>query len=404
MTQNVSTSLRLLVVSVAWPPETFLARLFQRLAARGFQVTIITTNKPQRADPMIPNVDVWHLPGWDDKPYLRLGRVGYRLGSAALRSVGETRHIYDTARSYAENKSHFLTKLHRWLPFVGRDWDVCYIPWNSMAVDYLPLMDFWPSVVSCRGSQINIAPLNPQRAGLRNGMAEAFEKASVVHCVSEAIRDEAVKYGLDADKSIIIRPAVDPERFRPLPEELRPSDDRLRIISTGSLNWIKGYEYALSAIRRLVDRGWSVRYEIIGDGPERQRLLYTIQDLELDDHVIWYGKLSPPEVQAKLQGADIFLLTSISEGISNAVLEGMSSGLPVVTTDVGGMSEAVTHGVEGFLTPSLDSVALADALEELGRSPRLRREMGAAGRARILQDFRLDDQADAFVELIRSVA
>lgn len=398
-----SAPLRLLVVSVAWPPETFLVRLFKRLEARGIHVTLVTTDRPRRYTELSSNFDVWYLPGWNHKPVQRPARLGYRFVGGALRSMEETRHMYAAARSTGGG-AEFLTQLHRWLPFAGRHWDVCYIPWNSMAIDYLPLMDLRPSVISCRGSQINVAPLNPLRASLRDGLSISFNKAAAVHCVSEAIRDEAARYGLDRTKSVVIHPAVDPELFRPLLAGVRPDDGIFRIISTGSVNWVKGYEYALSAIRRLVDRGVPVRYDLIGDGPEQQRLLYTIQDLELGDHVVRHGKLPPDKVLARLQEADVFMLSSLSEGISNAVLEGMACGLPVVTTDVGGMSEAVTDGVEGFLTPPLDSMSLGDALEALWRAPELRRRMGAAGRNRVLRDFCLDDQADAFVELFRSVA
>src|SRR5690606_25203248 len=110
------------------------------------------------------------------------------------------------------------------------------------------------------------------------------------------------------------------------------------------------------------------------------------------------------EVVARLQQADVFLLPSLSEGISNAVLEGMACGLPVVTTRVGGMAEAVTDGAEGFLVPARDEMALADALLALWHWPRLRERMGAAGRERVAREFRLSDQADAFVKLFRSVA
>ncbi len=403
MSRRPVDELRLLVVGLRWPLETFLAQLFQRLATRGIHVTLVTINQPRQMRGSLVNVDVWHLPGWDHKPGRRLGRVGWRFGGAAVRSVTEMRHMVAAARS-ANDKARFLIQLHRWLPYAGRDWDVCYIPWNSRAVDYLPLMELRPTVISCRGSQINIAPHNPLRASLRDGLATTFDKAAAVHCVSRAIRDEALKYGLDEARSVIIRPAVDPELFHPLPAAERSSDGRLRLISTGSLNWKKGHVYALSAVRHLVDRGLPICYEIIGDGPDMQRLVFTIQDLELDDHVIWHGKLSPPEVRTRLQAADVFLLPSLSEGISNAALEAMACGLPVVTTDVGGMSEAVTDGVEGFLIPPLDTVAAAGAIEELSRSAELRERMGAAGRARVLRDFHLDDQADAFADLFRSVA
>jgi glycosyltransferase involved in cell wall biosynthesis len=222
--------------------------------------------------------------------------------------------------------------------------------------------------------------------------------------VSEAIRAEAEQYGLDRAKSVVIRPAVDPDEFRPPTPGDRSPADPFCVVSTGAVIWRKGYEYALSAIRLLVDRGVPVRYDIIGRGDENQRLLYTIHDLDLTGHVHWHGRLEPDEVVARLQKADVFLLSSLCEGISNAVLEGMACGLPVVTTAVGGMPEAVEDGVEGFLTPAGDARAIAASLTELWRRPELRRQMGAAGRARIRRDFRLADQVDAFIKLFRSVA
>jgi glycosyltransferase involved in cell wall biosynthesis len=101
-------------------------------------------------------------------------------------------------------------------------------------------------------------------------------------------------------------------------------------------------------------------------------------------------------VRRVLQGADAFLLSSLSEGISNAVLEAMACGLPVVTTDCGGMREAVTDGVEGFLTPLYDPGAMAGALEKLLLNHRLRTAMGAKARARAVAQFDLKDQIAAW--------
>lgn len=401
MAETTSNGLRVLFVGIKWPPETFLTRLMRGLAERGVHVTLTAPNPPDDRWHPIPNVDVFVTYGWSGSVMTRLARTGGWLMSASVHSLPETRRLMAIARKRGST-GRTIEALYRWLPFAGHSWDVIYFPWNATAISYYPLMDKSPSVISCRGTQVNITPHHPQRTDLREGLAATFRKATAVHCVSEAIRDEALKYGLDKAKSVVIRPAVDPEMFRL--GSTRPTDGLFRVISTGSVIWRKGYEYALAAVRDLVDRGVPVQFEIIGRGDEDQRLLYTIQDMDLDKHVVRHGALPPAEVLMRLQQADVFLLTSLSEGISNAVLEGMACGLPVVTTDAGGMAEAISDGVEGFLVPARDPAATSAALLELWRRPVLRRQMGAAGRERVLRDFRLSDQADAFVDLFRSVA
>ena len=402
MTDRTDTPLRILVPGLKWPPETFLARLFRGLAARGIQLTLIAPKPPDATWREIANIDIMVASGWDGYIPLRLARLGGRLAGAALRSPRETRQLIHAACA-AEGGERLVERLHYWLPLAGRSWDVVYFPWNSAAIAYRPLMDMRPSVISCRGAQINIAPLNPERASLRRGLVETFAQASAVHCVSDAIRYEATHYGLDMAKATIIRPAVDPSAFRPTERGLRSSGAPFRIITTGGIIWRKGLEYALLAVRRLRDHGVPVRFDIIGDGPEMQRLLYTIHDLELEACVVRHGRLKPPDVAARLAEADVFLLTSLSEGIANAVLEAMACGLPVVTTDVGGMAEAISAGVAGFLVPPRDDRATAAALLRLYEEPELGRRMGAAARRRIEADFDLRDQIDAFSALFRSV-
>ncbi len=401
MTDHSDTPLRVLVPGLKWPPETFLARLFRGLAARGIQMTLVATEPPDTTWREIANIEVLVVPGWRGSIPLRLARLGRRLGSATIRSPRETRQLIDAVHSINGNESP-IERLYYWLPLAGRDWDVVYFPWNSAAIAYRPLMNMRPSVISCRGAQINVAPLNPERASLRNGLAETFDRASAVHCVSDAIRREATQYGLDVAKATVIHPAVDPASFRPAERGPRSPGAPFRVITTGEIMWRKGLEYALLAVRRLRDRGAPIRFDIIGDGPEMQRLLFTIHDLGLETCVVRHGRLKPSDVAARLAEADAFLLTSLSEGIANAALEAMACGLPVVTTEVGGMAEAITDGVEGFLVPPRDDEATAAALQRLWQDPELRCRMGAAARRRIETDFDLRDQINAFAALFRS--
>jgi colanic acid/amylovoran biosynthesis glycosyltransferase len=140
---------------------------------------------------------------------------------------------------------------------------------------------------------------------------------------------------------------------------------------------------------------------VIGQGPEEQRLRYTIHDLGLEEQVQLLGKQPPEVVRTYLQAADAFLLSSLSEGIANAALEAMACGVPVVTTDCGGMREAVTHSVEGWLTPVRQPVAMAQALQKLWEDPALRPQMGTAGRHRVVKDFNLDQQISQFLDLFQ---
>ena len=99
----------------------------------------------------------------------------------------------------------------------------------------------------------------------------------------------------------------------------------------------------------------------------------------------------------------MFLLSSVSEGISNAALEAMACGLPLVTTDCGGMREAVRDGIDGFVVPLRDPRAMAAALARLARDEGLRQTMGNAARQRIVEHFSIETQIARFQALYREV-
>jgi colanic acid/amylovoran biosynthesis glycosyltransferase len=326
-----------------------------------------------------------------------------------FRALAKGRKDIGLFRTHLKQTPNWRARFHRWyqlLPFAGARADVIYFPWNSAAISHLPLFDLGcPVVLSCRGAQVNIAPLDPRRPSMKHDLQVTFQKAAAVHCVSEAIMNEAQRYGLERKKTRIIRPAVDPQFFCP-PESSKTElpSKVFRITTTGSLIWRKGYEYALQAIRELKDKGINVQFNILGDGPERQRVLYTIDDLDLNDVVELHGGISPQDVRRFLHHSDAFLLSSLSEGISNSVLEAMACGVPVVTTNCGGMSEAVSDGVEGFVVPTRDADSIARALTSLWEHPEIRLRMGLAGRQRIERFFSLSRQVEDFNSLWKGLA
>jgi colanic acid/amylovoran biosynthesis glycosyltransferase len=392
----------ILILGVAWPPETFLERLIKGLCLAELKITVALPKRPSKAWLSHPNFSWLPTPSWNVSATLRLVRLGGMCFHAIARFPGELGHIA-TYNNDSGGVKELVRFWYKALPFGGRKWDVIYFPWNSTAIEYSPLFEgSYPMVVSCRGSQVNVAPSHPHRIGLTEGLKLTFKKVAAVHCVSEAIKQDALKYGLNPKKTYVIRPAVDPNFFSPAASG--KSEALFRLVTVGALIWRKGYEYALLALRELLSQGIQTHFHVIGDGPERQRLLYTIQDLKLQNHVSLHGRLNSEEVRRELRKADAFLLASLSEGISNGVLEGMACGLPVVTTDCGGMREAVTDGREGFVVPVRDPQAMAQALAQLATNTEMCHRMGQAARCRVLREFDLKNQIADFITLFQAIA
>jgi colanic acid/amylovoran biosynthesis glycosyltransferase len=393
--------IKVIFAGLSWPPETFIERLIRGLMEGGVEVTVACDVKPACDWFSSPNFRWLWTPFWSGIPLTK------RLWSQFILLVGglvrDSAAVWKILRLDAESFTERLKNWHKLLPFVGRSWDVIYIPWNFGAIEYLLLFDLGiPVVVSCRGAQINIEPHDPGSKGILDKLRLTFQKTTAVHCVSEAIKNEASRYGLDPRKARVIHPSVDPGFFRPA-EQVESANETFDLISTGSLTWRKGYDYALVALRRLWDQGIPAHFHIIGDGPGFSRLLYTISDLNLTGKVHLHGRLTPLEVRDRLQRSNAFLLSSVSEGISNAVLEAMACGLPVVSTDCGGMREAITDGKDGFLVPVRDPEAMAVALARLAMDPELSRRLGQAARQRIIEEFTLDGQIGKFIELYQEV-
>lgn len=391
--------MRVLFVGYGTTGTTFLTRLIDGLAIRGVHVTISGPDRKVVDNFPKGMVDWLWMPSWHGFGFLRM----FHLPLLLIKALPSKRKPW--LRKLIHNKGSSIDKLktlYQYLPFARGEWDVIYFPWNSSAIDYLGLFDLGiPVVISCRGSQINIRPHLRGQECYVELLSQTLDRASAVHCVSGDILSNAVRLGLDPAKAVVIRPAVDPVFFHPAEKPKRSA--QIDLITTGSLIWNKGYEYLLMSIRLMKNKGTTANLHIIGEGAERSRILFTAVDLGIASQVMMHGKLPQAEVKQRLEKADVFVLSSLSEGISNAVLEAMSCGLPVVTTDCGGMREAVRDSIEGFVVPVRDPDGMAAALHKLAQSPELRNKMGRAGRERVLSAFNSQAQIDAFVNLFESV-
>lgn len=180
----------------------------------------------------------------------------------------------------------------------------------------------------------------------------------------------------------------------------------VQILSVGRLVAFKGFEYLIEACAQLRQRNIQFSCEIIGDGPLRKSLQKHIDELRLGPFITLAGALPQDCVLEKLQRCDIFALASTTDdnGASDVfptvILEAMASARPVVSTMLAGIPEAVVDKETGLLVPAGESGLFADALDALCRNAELRTRYGAAGRARVEQNFQVEITVRPLVELL----
>ena len=408
-----------------WPPETFVGWKLEGLAARGMRVTL-ASNQIFDPDARLRGVELVPIPVWPTSAagaVREVARVGLSLLVLLIRSPRRLVRLLRSVRRQMSTPARVryergaIGLFAMCLPLARLRPDVVHFEWNVAAVYFLPLFDVWncPITTSCRGSDISVYPHMPDEEPYASVLPEVLRRASAVHCVSESQKTEAIAFGLDPAKARVVRSAVDPDEFKPADRTgVAPEitdRDVLRVITVGRLRWEKGHEYALEAIRIALDRDLPVELEIIGAVPpewrnrmdERSRILYTVADLGLDRHVRLFGEASSAEVCRRLQASDVMLHAGVIEGIPNAIVEAMACGLPVVAAGCGGIPEAVTDGVEGFLVGPRDPEAMARALLRLGEDAGLRKRMGQAGRRRILSAFTQEHEHEMFWAMYQEV-
>lgn len=291
---------------------------------------------------------------------------------------------------------------YRIVPLILNQTDIMYFPFGGMAVKYLEYLRETNALVifSLRGSDINVEPL---RSDLyRDRMREALGVAQAVHCVCHAIESKARSLTESANLHVI-HTALGREFLHSKDMPGDDAGDVFEIVSVGRLDWKRGLEHGIVAAKELACRGVNFRWQIIGDGNYRLPLQWAIRDMGMEDHIFLTGPLSQKDVAQTLQHADVFFHPSITDGISNAVLEAMSLGLPVVACDVGGMREAVPSDAYGFLVPARHWKQMTDGLELLSKDRDLRKKIGSAARTLVHEKFSAQAQTKRFLSLFEQV-
>ncbi|MZR32397.1 glycosyltransferase family 4 protein [Sneathiella litorea] len=160
------------------------------------------------------------------------------------------------------------------------------------------------------------------------------------------------------------------------------------IVCVARLVWFKGIDTLINAFSRVLKEHPSARLAIIGDGELRDTLMAQTRQLGIEEFIHFCGERR--DIPAILSASDLFVLSSVSEGLPISLLEAMAAQLPIVATDVGGISELILHGDTGYLVPARDPVKLAKNISDLLSDPNARRTLGKAGYNRLCTEFTQD--------------
>jgi glycosyltransferase involved in cell wall biosynthesis len=167
------------------------------------------------------------------------------------------------------------------------------------------------------------------------------------------------------------------------------------------LDPVKNHPLLFRSLREVIQFFPETELLIVGDGPNRAELELLANRLGLDSHIRFLG--ARRDVPHIIRAMDIFVLPSLSEGMSITLLEAMGAGLPVVATRVGGNPEVVVDGETGFLVPSDDERRMAARLKTLLGDSRLRQKMGAAGKLRAESVFSMEKTVSEYHRLYEKV-
>jgi len=208
--------------------------------------------------------------------------------------------------------------------------------------------------------------------------------------VSEDIRNTLSKK-ISEEKLITVHNGIDLNRLQltrnrlEVRKSLVLSDDLFVIGSVGRMMPVKGYKYLLEAFKIMLEKRSALRLVLVGDGPERGPLEEYAKQLEISKYIIFVG--FQPDVAEVINIMDIFVLSSLHEGISISLLESLALGVPVVVTDVGGNPEVVEEGRHGYFVPPRNPQELARTCMELLGDTEKRRIFGEKGKMHIRQNF-----------------
>lgn len=307
---------------------------------------------------------------------------------------GYLKFIQDCSFKYFPLTGSYFGKLKRFLEIL-REENITII--NS----YLTLSNFVSGMIKLRNQDIKCI------GGIRNerlpGYKFLIEKIVHNFCNDATVfnnfsaKEKFTRRGFDPQKVFVIQNAIEIDKT--LKRIKARKNGEIRIITLGRFVRQKDYKTALEAFSALVhnNKDKKFTYYIVGYGPLEHYIRSAAKSLKIDQDVKVF--INPPNIPDIINDCDIFLSTSLFEGVSNSIMEAMAAGLPIVATNVGDNSYLVKGGFNGYLVPCKDVDLIVEKLEYLSESEERRKEFGRNSQIIIERDFSQTKFIDSYIRL-----
>jgi phosphatidylinositol alpha-1,6-mannosyltransferase len=254
-----------------------------------------------------------------------------------------------------------------------------------------------PFDVFCHGMDL----LEPSRSlRYRYLMRRTLRRADRILANSTYTANLAVEFGAPKERITIVHPAVDSDRFVPRP---KPAGTPL-LLSVGRIVERKGFDTIIRALPEVLKKFPDLKYVCVGEGPETARLKQLADSQGVSAHIAWVGAVSDDQLLGYYQSADVFAMPSRTvkqggsvEGFGIVFLEASACEVPVIGGNSGGIPDAITDGLTGYIVDPGNIEQLAGRIIELLSDAGLRNRMGRAGRQRVVQEFSQDKIAESYL-------
>ena len=271
------------------------------------------------------------------------------------------------------NNKNLIPWLIKVFPLINNKPDIFHIQWAKSLSFWYFLKEIFEIkiIVSLRGAHINYSPLVDKKLALN--YKKLFPKVNAFHAVSNAIAVESLKYGANQKNIKVIYSGIDISLIKSLEKKEVINEGMFKFISVGRHHWKKGYDSSISAFKKLLKDHNNIEYQIIALNKPSEEILYLIDDLGIKKNIILKSLTSQKEVYKEMLRSDCLILPSVEEGIANVVLESMSLGLPVISSDCGGMKKVIKNNYNGFNFRSRDVDQLKIIMEKMIYLPKIKR-------------------------------